>query len=316
VPSASATADLWRRLHPATDPAEALAALLGLPVPEARTRLDTLLATSPEAEALLGGMDRTIRSLAVSTIARPDQCRGELRGPVLWSETAAARAASGGADDVFVCVLPERAYDTPENRVLVQALLTIARAGRATGEGRADAADDDAARARANRVRASRWLDHKALASVPARPPDGRSFRRARSGRSARTYAPALALLSLASSPLGPDALEAWADERLLDQHDLVAAVLERVERRGVPCGVASALDGAYSCGPVVYRARFGDQDRGVLVGDVLLDVLFDESEAVTADAAARLARRARGRLSRLVTDPEDVEAALDLAGF
>src|SRR3712207_2006521 len=120
----SATADLWRRLDPATDPADAVAVLLGLPVRQARARIDTLVATSPEAEALLGGMDTTIRSLAISTVQKAEQCRGEIRGPVLWSETGAARAASGGDEGLFVCVLPERAYDTPENRVLVSALLT------------------------------------------------------------------------------------------------------------------------------------------------------------------------------------------------
>jgi hypothetical protein len=312
----SATADLWRRLDRATDPAEAIAALLGLPVGEARTRIDTLLATSPEAETLLAGMDRTIRSLAISTVAKAEECRGELRGPVLWSETAAARAASGGDEGLFVCVLPERAYDTPENRVLVRALLTIARAGRTTGEGRADAVDDEAARARANRVRAARWLDHKALASVPAKAPDARARRRARSGRSARTYAPALAVLAVANEPLQPDALEAWADERLLDQHDLVAAVLERLEGRGHRGPTASAAGGRFTCGPVTYRARFGDPERGVRLGGVLLDVLFGEDEATNADAATRLARRAAGGPSLLVTDAAGIEAALDLAGF
>ena len=311
----SATADLWRRLHTATDPADALAALLGLPLGEARMRLDTLLATSPEAEALLTGMDRTIRQLAISTVARAEECRGEIRGPVLWSETGAARAASGGDEGLFVCVLPERAYDTPENRVLVSALLTIAKAGRTTGEGRADAVDDDASRARANRVRAARWLDHKALSSVPARP-DGRARRRARSGRSARTYTPALAVLAAARNPLGSGVLEAWADERLLDQHDLVASVLERLEHRGHPCPPASVVRGAFVCGPVAYRPRFGDPERGVRLGEVLLDVLFDEDEATTADAAARLARRAAGRPSVLVTGADDIEAALDLAGL
>ena len=108
-----------------------------------------------------------------------------------------------------------------------------------------------------------------------------------------------------------------WADERTLDQHDLVASVLERLAARGheLPPADASAA-GAYRCGPVVYRARFGDPERGIRVGSVLLDVLVDESDAVAAEAGARLARRAGGQPSHLVRVPGDVEVALDRAGF
>ena len=57
----------------------------------------------------------------------PQRCIGELRGPVLWSETMSARASSFGDRDLFICATPSRAYDIDENRILVAALDTSSR---------------------------------------------------------------------------------------------------------------------------------------------------------------------------------------------
>ena len=88
-------------------------------------------ARSPEAERLLATMPSTVRALATSMQTRNERCIGELRGPVLWSETMSARASSFGDEGLFVCATPSRAYDVDENEVLVAALHTIAR-GRVT----------------------------------------------------------------------------------------------------------------------------------------------------------------------------------------
>ena len=58
---------------------------------------------------------------------RPIRSRGEVRGPVLWSETMSARPPSFGDPDLFVCTSPQRDYDTAENRVLVRALRVLGR---------------------------------------------------------------------------------------------------------------------------------------------------------------------------------------------
>ncbi len=87
------------------------------------------VATSPEAEALLEAMPKTVRSLATSLQTQTERCLGSLRGPVLWSETMSARASSFGDEGLFVCKTPSRAYDIDENRVLVAALDVDPRLG-------------------------------------------------------------------------------------------------------------------------------------------------------------------------------------------
>lgn len=310
------TAHLWRRLAPASDPAAAVAALLGLSRSTAQALVGALVADGPESVRLLGRMPSIIRSLAIVTTARPERCRGEVRGPILWGETMAARSATAGDEGLFVCAVPERAYDTPENRVLAAALRAIRTAGRLAGGDHVEAVDDPIRRARANGGAAARWLEHRALTPVPAVKPTGRDLRRARSGHRRRVYRPAIDVLERARWPVGPAHVVGWADERILDQHDLVASVLERLADRGHELPPASIAGGDYRCGPVVYRARFGDPERGIRVGSVLLDVLVDESDAVAAQAGARLARRAGGQPWHLVREPGDVETVLDRAGF
>ena len=81
--------------------------------------------------------------MVVSTTSSPEKCRGELRGPVLWSETMSARSSSAGLQDVYVCSPPQRAYAIPENQVLAAALVSIRDAGRGVDSMSAQAYDDD-----------------------------------------------------------------------------------------------------------------------------------------------------------------------------
>lgn len=310
------TTHLWNRLAPGSDPAAAVGALLGLSRFTAQAVVSCLVADGPEAVALLDRMPLTIRSLSISTTARPERCRGEVRGPILWGETMAARSATAGDEGLFVCAAPERAYDTPENRVLAAALRGLRAAGRQAAGDHVEGVDDPIRRARANGLAAARWLEHRALSPVPNVKPTGRELRRAISGHRRRVYRPAIEVLERLARPVGPEHVIERADERTLDQHDLVASVLERLYVRGYEFPPATVGQGEYRCGPVVYRARFGDPERGVRVGSVLLDVLVDESEAVAAEARTRLAWRAGGEPSHLVREPADVEAALDVAGF
>src|SRR5690606_2786120 len=92
----SGLARLWRRLALPVEPLEAAEALLGLRQGNARQLLAVAMATSREAEALLDGVPTVLRSLQVSTTKKPIRCEGEIRGPVMWSETMAARSASPG----------------------------------------------------------------------------------------------------------------------------------------------------------------------------------------------------------------------------
>ena len=127
--SSTSTDAVLSRLGRPYDPVRVVAALLGLPARVARQVIGASVATSPEAEALLEAMPHIVRSLAIATTDRPERCYGELRGPVLWSETMGARSASAGDPGLFVCSTTTKAFDTDENRVLKAALAAIRRAG-------------------------------------------------------------------------------------------------------------------------------------------------------------------------------------------
>ena len=135
------------------------------------------VATSPEAEALLDAMPKTVRSLATSLQTQTERCIGNLRGPVLWSETMSARASSFGDEGLFVCKTPSRAYDIDENRVLVAALVSIRDSAFVAEHNNERALDDPLLRAaRRNGNEANRFIEHPSLARVtrerPERPGD------------------------------------------------------------------------------------------------------------------------------------------------
>ena len=118
-------------------------------------------------------MHGTVRSLATSLQAHNQRCVGELRGPVLWSETMSARASSFGDRDLFICATPARAYDIDENRVLVAALGLLRKAAKDATDHAHGFLDDPVLRhARTSATDATRWLDHPSLASVIRRPPE------------------------------------------------------------------------------------------------------------------------------------------------
>ena len=128
--------DLWARLARPFDTIPAVAAVVGLPPRAVAQLVGLTVSTSPEARELLQTFPRTVRSLATSVHTHAERCIGQLRGPVLWSETMSARSASFGDPDLFVCATPSRFYDIDENHVLVYALSELREAARiAVGPG-------------------------------------------------------------------------------------------------------------------------------------------------------------------------------------
>ena len=196
------TIELWTRLARPFDPAGAVEAFTGLHPTAARQLVGARLATSSEADQLLDRMHVIVRSLAVATKSSPTRTKGEVRGPVLWSETTAARASSPGASDVFICASPMKAYDTDENQVLVHALATIRDAAHAADPtGHAHSHDELVRRARHNGKRAIRALEHRTLASIRPHRPTARALAKARTGLRRGTTGPPSASSSGVSNP-------------------------------------------------------------------------------------------------------------------
>lgn len=311
------TERLWARIRRPYNVVEALDAVLGLSPNVARQLAGAMLATSDEAEDLLEAMPRTIRSLTISISSKLEECRGELRGPVMWSETMSRRSASAGSQDLYLCTAPHRAYDVLENQVLVTALGAIGDAGHSVESMSARAYDDETMRrARENGRRALRYLDHRTLSGVTREKPAPRELKRARSGTRRRTYEFAFTMLDRAGEPLRATDILPFCDRRTRIQHELVMALADGLEARGAELPSFRPIEGSLEAGPLhyVHPRRRGDRTRphGVQLGDLLLDVperLRDRHRGRNQQA---LAARAGELRAHLVLEQADVDAALD----
>jgi hypothetical protein len=265
---------LWRRLASPVDPIAAADVLVGLRPANARQLLAVALAASPEADNLCEALPHVLRSLSISTTQRIVRCDGEIRGPVLWSATMAARSASPGAGGVFICASAIRAFDTDENRVLVAALGRIVRAARAADSpvvGSHKPPSYDLRRAKLNGDRARRALDNRSLKSVARGPVDGRTVFRARTGAKAAVYRTAIELLQRSWAEVGAEDLAPFVDERTYVEHHLAADVLDLLELRGEPIGPLKLVDGMVVGGRFAYGhpgRDGGDRRAGILVED------------------------------------------------
>ncbi len=314
----TSTAALLERLARPYEPAHVVAAMLGLPTRFARQLVGAALACSREAEELLAALPQLMRSLAIATTDRPVRCYGELRGPVLWSETMSARSASAGDPGLYVCATTTKAYDTDENRVLKLALDTIRAAGHAAEYGRDAAIDDVTRAARHNGHVAARMLEHQALSAVPVARLTGRALRRTRAGSRRARYRPALAVLRRAADPVGVEHLDPLVDRYTRARNALLVDVLEGVERAVGAVPPLRSSHGSLVAGVVRFhhpgrRNDDGELD-GVRVGDVLLDVPHP-GDLEPDRSRARLEARAGALLPILVVEPADVDRAIERAG-
>ena len=243
---------LWQRLSQPVDPWAAAEALLGMSHGASQLLAAILLLASPEAEALFVAMPALSRSLSMSTVGRPERTSGELRGPILWAETIAARAASAGDPYAFVSTRADRAYDTPDNRLLVSALRALVAAGRTVDTGALRERDSELARLVYERsMLAHRWLEHRPFVGVSPRV-DRRDRTRSRAGRKHRQYQVAFDLLERHSVPLAPEDFALVIDPATAAQLGALAALLEAMS--GPP--PLSVHRGAVEGGPVTFLHR------------------------------------------------------------
>src|SRR5262249_30334616 len=126
-----------------------------------------------------------VRRLANTTAHEEEVSAERIRGSILWSRTVVERAATG-MRHLYVTAPARRAYQTPENELLVHVLDNIVLAGRATnwstrGTGPAEKV--------ASRVAAADyWRQHRVLADIQRRPVTPRNESRVRAGRHRRAY--------------------------------------------------------------------------------------------------------------------------------
>lgn len=315
-PGYDAFDDLWSRLARPMEVASTVSALVGLPIKEVQQLAGIKIAASPEADELLDAFPHTIRSLATSMHSQAERCIGSLRGPILWSETIAARAASFGNPDVFVCQTPSRAYDIDENRVLVWAIVQVRDAAERATEGTSSRYDDRVMKAvRRNGNDAARFAEHPSLSGVTRERPKLRALKRTRSGRKRDAYMPALKALDRAAEPLTAQDVRLLCDERTRVQHEVLMKLCHRLERHGNRLPEFRIERGALYSGPVQYyhSRRLGDRERmsGIVIGNLLLDVPDRIHDPSRARAEALLHARAGGRKIAVVMNDADIDAAV-----
>jgi hypothetical protein len=317
--AATATDELWSRLARPFVLVEVVDALLGLSTDVVQQLSGVVVATCDEAGALLEEAPKLVRSLTTSVATVAIRTRGEVRGPVLWSETISARAATSGDSDLFVCKAPQRDYDTAENQVLVWSLAAIVEAGTAVESVDADDYDDHSLRlARARARAAKRYLDHPALGRVSRGEIKERTLKRAKGGKRGHRYASAFAMLQRAVEPLSAADVLPFCDRRTRLQHEVLVAVLAELERRGLTLPALRVESGILLAGPVSYihprRLRTRAHLHGILLGNTVIDVPERFRGTSRAQAEASLAARVGDRQSVLVVDASEVPEAVDQA--
>jgi hypothetical protein len=307
-----ATVELWYRLARPFDAASAVEALTGLYPATARQLVGMNLATSREADVLLDQMHDIVRCLSIATTSSPTRCLGEVRGPVLWSETMAARSASPGAGTVFVCASPVKAYDTDENRVLRHSLSRIRDAARdADPTGHSHGDNEEIRRARYNGTRAIRALEHRTLASVSKVKPNGRAMQKTRTSSRSRIYRPAIDLLQRASNVIDAKTVAAYCDDHTRRQHGLLLAIADSL-KLGEFHIVGQTLTNRGL--RYVHRQRADDEGMyGVLLRNLLLDVPDPANGVDAAQAERNLLARCREHPVLIVKGPSDVDLAIRL---
>jgi hypothetical protein len=185
--------DLWRYVTPSAnaeiDALEA-AALLRMTSHEVHTLGARQFLTSDELGQFVDCLPLLMRRLATTTAHEEEISTDRIRGSIQWGRTIGLRQATG-VPHVYVTAPSFRAYQTPENELLVavldKTLQLASQAGwsRWTGQGvgevvweRADAAN--------------RWQQSHMLLEVERRPITPRQIGRVRSGRFRRRYQPVL----------------------------------------------------------------------------------------------------------------------------
>jgi hypothetical protein len=256
----AATMALWRRRSRAAPAVPYAAALIGSDVATLRDATSLTLAASPEAARLLDGMELRVRTLPTGVDTEAERCVFSVRGPVMWSETITARANALGNEDVFVCSITRRSFDTVENRVLVAALEAIARAGRALrGPTGAKVPPQEAARIAEVAREAGAWRAHPRLADVQSRRLSGRDLARLRGGHRTSRLGTVLAIRERVAEPFVAEDLVGLADPWTWRYHAFVEQALVMLERSVRLPGSWTVSDGGLWSGPVSWRHPAAD---------------------------------------------------------
>jgi hypothetical protein len=250
-PAIHPTAVLWHRRSPRSPAIPSAASLTGIDIATLADANAIALAASEEARVLLDSMEVRLRTLSTTVATTAERCINSVRGPIMWSETITARANALGNDDVFVCMGTTRSFDTVENQLLVEALESIAAAGRALrGPTGGRVAAKDVERIAAAAEEAARWRREPRLAGIKARRLTGRAAAKVRGGHRSGQMSAVLAVRRRSREPFRPGDLVGLSDEWTRALHALVLRVMDAFEHPRV----LTLSDGGLWSGDLSFR--------------------------------------------------------------
>jgi hypothetical protein len=257
--------DVWRFITAAArrepDMLLEAAALLRMRSSEVRTLACLHFVLSDEVRRLLEQMPLLVRRLATTTTREEEWSADRVRGPIQWSPTFGARAATG-LPHIYVTAPARRAFQTPENEVLAFALDAVAAMGRRDGWHRSSSPDVGIA-VRERVAGATRWLWTRMLGEVERRPITPVTVSRVRGGRHRRRYQAALDVFKLYQRLVAR--LDRAAVRDAIEQHALVSShddvllellCLFRVERALKAAGWLVSFPGLVRSGKILEARR------------------------------------------------------------
>jgi hypothetical protein len=299
---ASIREDVWRFVSKATEREDDVileaAALLQMGAPEVRTLATIHFIASPEVGALLDSMPQLVRRLKTTTRTEEERTAERVRGAIRWGPTLSSRASTG-LPHLYVTAPARRAFQTPENRVLVYALDTIRAIGRRTGWHRASTPGLGSL-VRDRVADAERWLRTRMLAEIHPAPPSAHVLAKVRTGRAGRLYRPALDVIDLHRRYVRR--LDRLSLKQAIQDNALVTSKDDVLLELICAFAIESALD----------RLGWNPSQPGLMRGGLLLEGHRSDSRiAVYYQTAPR--ELANGSLYRTVQDRHPFEQSSDL---
>lgn len=183
---------VWSYLSPASQfegPGLLVAgALLQWPQAEAARLGELQFLLCHEVGDFLDDLPQLMRKLTTTSDREEELSTQRIRGPVDWGHTLSMRSAAGSSD-LYVTAPPRRAYQTPENELLIHVLDAIARGAQHSGWAKETHRREPARLIRKRLAEATHAQRNRQISSIDRVAPTPRGITRIRSGRNAQRYA-------------------------------------------------------------------------------------------------------------------------------
>ncbi len=212
-------------------------------------------AASDEAAALIDNVELLARTLTATVATQNERCVSSVRGPVQWSATITARANALGNEDVFVCATSSRSFNTVENRVLVVALMALAKASAIQNQRACDFFDSASLESIAIRGdRARKWLTVPRLKSIPRGRLTRRELTQFRRSRRGAWMHSVIEFRERQRQGLSGDEFVRLCDEQTIDLHGFVVDTVGYIERHERVPRELVVHEGAITAGRLSFR--------------------------------------------------------------